>query len=294
VTEDDDTAVSDIAQAIPVEVVDDCLVVVHQRNGPVGRCIKLARFPFRIGRDLDNELVLDEEGVSRRHARLERRGARTVLMDTSSRNGTLHNDQELVSVAELHTGDRIKIGPTVFKYLNGTDPDAVLHEQIYLSAITDELTGLRDKRFFRETFAREFSRAQRYRRALSVLVIDIDHFKGVNDTHGHHIGDIALKAVADVVGSVVRADDTAARYGGEEMVVLLPETELSGAAVIAERLRNEVALSEIKYRDIRLHVTVSVGCAELCENDLSQDVLFERADQRMYAAKNDGRNCVRW
>lgn len=292
--EDEDTAVSDIARPIPVAVIDDCLVVVHQRDGTVGRCIKLARFPFRIGRELDNELVLDEDGVSRRHARLERRDQRTVLMDTSSKNGTLHNDQELVGIAELQTGDRIKIGPTVLKYLNGADPDAILHEQIYLSAVTDELTGLRNKRFFRETFTREFSRAQRYRRSLSILVIDIDHFKNVNDRHGHHIGDITLTAVAGIVGSIVRADDTAARYGGEELVVLLPETDLRGAAVIAERLRNEIASRKVCYRDISLHVTVSIGCAELCAKDADADALFQRADRQVYVAKDDGRNRVRW
>jgi two-component system cell cycle response regulator len=157
--QDDDTAVSDVAQAVQVTVADDCLVVVHQRNGNPGRCIKLVRFPIRIGRELDNEVVLDEDGVSRRQARLERRDLRTVVMDTSSRNGTLLNGVELGGVAELKTGDRIKIGPTVFKYLSGADPDAQLHEQIYLSAITDELTELRNKRFLAEAFSREFSRA---------------------------------------------------------------------------------------------------------------------------------------
>jgi two-component system, cell cycle response regulator len=294
VAQDEDTAVSDIARPIPVAVVDDCLVVVHQRSGPVGRCIKLSRFPVRIGRELDNELVLDEDGVSRRHARLERRGLQTVLMDTSSKNGTLLNDKELDGVAELRTGDRIKIGPTVFKYLSGADPDAELHEQIYLSAITDELTGLRNKRFFGEALAREFSRALRYGRALSLLVIDIDHFKRINDTYGHHVGDVALRSISEVVRSGIRSDDVAARYGGEEIVVLLPETDLVQATAIAERMRSDIAECEVSHRDVSFHVTVSVGCAELRQSDGDSDAFFQHADQQMYAAKNSGRNCVKW
>jgi diguanylate cyclase (GGDEF)-like protein len=293
VVPEDDTAVSDITRPIPVEVVDDCLVVVHQRSGIVGQCIRLARFPARIGRDLDNEIVLDEDGVSRRHARLERRGTRTVIMDTASRNGTLVNNVELEGTVELQTGDRIKIGPTVFKYLNGTDPDALLHEQIYRTAITDELTDLRNKRFFAEIFGQEHSRARRHARPLSLLVIDIDHFKAVNDTYGHHVGDVTLKAVADVIRLGVRTDDTAARYGGEEIAVLLPETSLSEAVTLAERLRDRISALDVTYRETSFRVTVSVGCAQL-QADEGINEFFERADRQTYVAKEAGRNRVRW
>lgn len=290
----DDTTASHAVHATPVAVADDCLVVVHQRNGSVGRCIKLGRFPVRIGRDPHNEVVLEDEGVSRRHARLERRGQRTVIMDVSSKNGTFVNGVELAGVATLKTGDRIAIGSVVFKYLSGADPDTQLHEQIYLSAITDDLTDLYNKKFLTETLGREFSRARRHDRPLSLLVIDIDHFKQVNDSHGHHVGDVTLKAVADLVRSLVRSDDVAARYGGEEIAVLLPEASLTEAAVLAERLRGAIASRVVTFRDISLQVTVSIGCAQLDAGDTSPDSLFIRADEQAYCAKKSGRNCVRW
>jgi two-component system cell cycle response regulator len=292
---DEDTAVSDVAQAIPVaRASDDCLVVVYQRDGGAGRCIKLDRLPLRLGRDPDNELVLADDGASRRHARIERRSGRVVLMDVGSTNGTLLNDAELTGIVELRTGDRIQVGSTIFKYLSASDLEAALHEQIFSNATTDALTGLRSKRHLTDELGREFSRARRYNRKFSLLMIDIDHFKSVNDQYGHQVGDITLRAVASNVLSCLHSDDLAARYGGEEFVVLLQETKLDDAITIAERIRQAVAELTVVYRDARLQVTVSIGCAEYSHADENEVRLFERADQLMYAAKEAGRNAVRW
>ncbi|HYQ01552.1 MAG TPA: GGDEF domain-containing protein [Polyangiaceae bacterium] len=290
---DEDTAVSDVAQAIPVaRASTDCLVVVYQRDGGAGRSIKLDHLPLRIGRDPSNELVLDDDGVSRRHARIERRSDRLVVMDVGSTNGTLLNDAELSGIVELRTGDRLQVGPTIFKYLSATDLEAALHEQIFSNATTDALTGLRSKRHLTDELGREFSRARRYNRAFSLLMIDIDHFKAVNDDYGHQVGDITLRAVAGNVLSCLPTDSFAARYGGEEFVVLLLETKLEDAVAIAERIRLAIAELTVSYRDVSLQVTVSVGCAEYSHADDSELRLFERADQRMYAAKQAGRNTV--
>jgi len=291
---DEDTAVSDVAQAIPVvRTSSDCLVVVYQREGGAGRSIKLDHLPLRIGRDPNNELVLADDGVSRRHARLERRSERIVLMDVGSTNGTLLNDAELSGIVELRTGDRIQIGATIFKYLSATDLEAALHEQIYSNATTDALTGMRSKRHLMDELGREFSRARRYNRTFCLLMIDIDHFKAVNDDYGHQLGDITLRAVAGNIMSCLPSDSLAARYGGEEFVVLLLETKLEDAVAIAERIRQAIAELTVSYRDTRLRVTVSIGCAEYSHGDESELRLFERADQRMYAAKEAGRNAVR-
>jgi len=287
--------VSDVAQAIPVAPAsDDCLVVVYQREGGAGRCIKLDRLPLRLGRDPDNELVLEDDGVSRRHARIERRSGRVVLMDVGSTNGTLLNDVELSGIVELNTGDRIQVGSTIFKYLSASDLEAALHEQIFSNATTDALTGLRSKRHLTDELGREFSRARRYNRKFSLLMIDIDHFKAVNDRYGHQVGDITLRAVASNVLSCLHSDDLAARYGGEEFVVLLLETKLEDAVVIAERIRQAIAELAISYREARLRVTVSIGCAEYSHDDENEVRLFERADQLMYAAKQAGRNTIRY
>jgi len=291
---EEDTAVSDVGQPIRVaRASDDCLVVVYQREGGAGRCIKLDHLPLRLGRDPDNELVLDDDGVSRRHARIERRSDRLVLMDVGSTNGTLLNDAELTGIAELHTGDRIQVGSTIFKYLSGSDLEAAVHEQIFSNATTDALTGLRSKRHLTDELSREFSRARRYNRGFSLLMIDIDHFKAVNDCYGHQVGDIALRAVGSHLLSCLHPDDIAARYGGEEFVVLLQETRLAEAAAIAERICRSISELTISYRDVSLQVTVSIGCAEYSHADESEARLFERADQRMYAAKVAGRNTVK-
>ena len=292
---EEDTAVSDVAQAIPVaRTSDDCLVVVYQREGGAGRCIKLDQLPLRLGRDPDNELVLADDGVSRRHARIERRSDHVVLMDVGSTNGTLLNDTELSGIAELCTGDRIQVGSTIFKYLSAWDLEAALHEQIFSNATTDALTGLRSKRHLTDELGREFSRARRYNRKFSILMIDIDHFKRVNDEHGHQVGDVTLRAVASNLLSCLNSEDLAARYGGEEFVVLLLETKLVDALAIAERIRQAVADLVVSYREARLQVTVSIGCAEYDHMDENELRLFERADQRMYAAKQAGRNTVKY
>ncbi len=292
---EEDTAVNDVAEAIPIAPASgDCLVVVYQRDGGAGRCIKLDRLPLRLGRDPDNELVLEDEGVSRRHARIEKRADRLVLMDVGSTNGTLLNDAELCGIAELRTGDRIKVGSTIFKYLTASDLEAALHEQIFSIATTDALTGLRNKRHLTDELAREFSRARRYNRTFSILMIDIDHFKHVNDHYGHQVGDITLRAVASHVMSCLHSDDLAARYGGEEFIVALLETRLQDAVAVAERIRQAVSELVVSYREARLQVTVSIGCAEYSHADENEVRLFERADKRMYAAKEAGRNRVEY
>lgn len=292
---EEDTAVSDVTQSVPVAANStDCLVVVYQRDGGAGRCIKFDQLPLRIGRDPNNELVLTDDGVSRRHARIERRSDRVVLMDVGSTNGTLLNDVELSGIVELRTGDRIQVGATIFKYLSATDLEAALHEQIFSNATTDALTGLRSKRHLMDELGREFSRARRYGRKFSTLMIDIDHFKAVNDRYGHQVGDITLRSVAGTVLSCLPSDSLAARYGGEEFVVLLLETTLEDAVAIAERVRRAIAELTISYREAQHRVTVSVGCAQYEHSDDNELRLFERADQCMYAAKQAGRNAVRW
>ncbi|MET0795388.1 MAG: GGDEF domain-containing protein [Polyangiaceae bacterium] len=290
---EEDTAVSKVGPEAPPAAEHDCLIVIYRREGEAGARVPLDCLPLRIGRDSDNELVLDEEGVSRRHARIERRDGRVVAMDASSTNGTLLNGVELATIAELKTGDQLTIGSTILKYLDASDAEATFYEQVFASIATDALTGLRSKRVFVDEMAREFSRARRYNRSLSALFIDIDHFKSVNDENGHLFGDMVLSAVANCVLQNCRANDVAARFGGEEIVVLLPETSLEEAYDIAERIRSAVEVYAVTYRETSRSVTVSIGCAELQGSDESEAVFLDRADGKMYEAKHSGRNRVR-
>lgn len=158
---------------------------------------------------------------------------------------------------------------------------------------TDPVTGMRNRRYVAEFLTLEVLRATRYRTPLSVMLVDVDHFKRVNDVHGHRIGDAVLQVVADTLRGALRATDLAGRYGGEEFLVVLPQTGLAGAGMLAERVRGAIEATAIEVgASTPLSVTVSIGVAELGESARNAEQLVERADTALYAAKNGGRNRV--
>ena len=169
---------------------------------------------------------------------------------------------------------------------------ATLVEESRHLATTDALTGLLNRRAFLEWAAREVRRADRYRDNLSVILLDLDHFKRINDQRGHAAGDLALFGAAQLLTVVVRACDVVARWGGEEFVVALPSTSRDGAARVAERARTGLESGNIlDANGDRIPVTASFGVAEIC-TDESIEQLIDRADRAMYGAKNAGRNRV--
>jgi diguanylate cyclase (GGDEF)-like protein len=158
---------------------------------------------------------------------------------------------------------------------------------------TDPVTGLRNRRYVSEFLSLEVLRSVRYRTPLAVLLLDLDHFKRINDGHGHRVGDSVLQVVADTLRASLRATDIAGRYGGEEFLVVLPQTDLAGAAVLAERVRAAIEETAIDVGAPEpLAVTVSVGVAALDEHARSAEQLVERADAALYAAKDAGRNRI--
>jgi diguanylate cyclase (GGDEF)-like protein len=159
-------------------------------------------------------------------------------------------------------------------------------------ATTDFLTGIANSRLFSEAGEREVQRARRYRRALALLMIDLDHFKKVNDKYGHAIGDKILVAFAAICKNCLRKADIFGRLGGEEFAILLPETDVSGGKKFAERLRAIVEKSKIKVEDKTFQITVSIGVTELQSDDNQIESALRRADDTMYEAKRRGRNQV--
>lgn len=168
--------------------------------------------------------------------------------------------------------------------------------QLEQLAILDGLTGIYNHRHFQESLSNEWRRAQRNKKPVSLIMIDIDFFKNFNDSYGHPIGDECLKAVARALKqSVNRPGDLVARYGGEEFVAILPEASLEGAALIAERMRAAVEELKFPHRDSRIaeHVTVSLGVASFVPaRESSSDMLITAADKALYAAKEAGRNRI--
>src|SRR5689334_6833480 len=184
--------------------------------------------------------MLDGDSVSRRHAKFEQRGPGWVVADEGSTNGTYCNDEQISREVVLRNGDRVKIGPTIFKFLSGADVEAQYHEEIYRMTIMDGLTQIYNARYLYEALEREIIRGRRHERDLSILMFDIDHFKRINDVHGHLAGDFVLKELARIVQQRIRRDEVFARYGGEEFSIILPETSLDGAVSLAETLRQKV------------------------------------------------------
>lgn len=294
---DEKTRVTTIVQppsiAAPPMRRDDCLVVIYTKDSTaLGKRFVLEAQPTRVGRGADNHIVLDGDSVSRRHAHFEQRDSTWWAVDDGSTNGTFVNDEPIEPAAALANGDRVKVGPTIFKFLSGADVESQYHEEIYRMTIVDGLTQVYNKRYLAEALEREIVRARRHARDLAVVMFDIDHFKRINDVHGHLAGDFVLKELARVVQSRIRRDEVLARYGGEEFVAVLPETTLEGAVALAESLRERVASSRFVFQGEAISVTVSLGVTVLVEEDRAAPEILQRADERLYEAKRGGRNRV--
>lgn len=292
---DEKTRVTQVVQAPPPEqgTGNDCLVVIYTAEpGLLGKRFVLDRSPLRVGRGADNHIVLEGDSVSRRHAHYERRGNAWFVVDDGSTNGTYLNEEQVARESALNNGDRIKIGPTILKFLSGADAEAKYHEEIYRMTIVDGLTQIHNKRYLFEALDKELIRARRYERELSLVMFDIDFFKRINDQYGHLAGDYVLRELARVVQDRIRRDEVFARYGGEEFVIVLPETGLGGARALAENLRERVGAHNFVFQGERIPVTISIGCAQLIKEDRAAADLIQRADEKLYEAKRGGRNRV--
>jgi two-component system cell cycle response regulator len=270
-----------------------CLVVIHApAQADLGRLHTLDKEVTTIGRGRDNDIVLPSDCVSRRHSRLERREQRLYIVDLASTNGTYVNDEvKPVRDRPLERGDQLRIGDTIFKYLSGSDIELQYHEILFRMTVTDGLTNLCNRKQLDATLVEEIPRARRHGRELSVLMLDIDHFKQINDTHGHLAGDSVLRGLAAMLQKRLRPNDRLGRYGGEEFCAILPETALPNAAKIGEELRALVESHVFVAEDKRISVTVSIGASCLAAGMEPVD-LYRSADEMLYKAKRTGRNKV--
>ncbi|MFL5346072.1 MAG: diguanylate cyclase [Hyalangium sp.] len=269
---------------------DCCLVQIH---GPeLGKKYVLDDREYTIGRDENNQIVVDLDNVSRRHARIFGSHDRMFVEDLKSTNGTFLNDQEVLGAQPLRSGDLVKVGGSIFKFLDGANIETQYHETIYTLTIADGLTGINNKRFFLEYLEREMGRSHRYHRALSLMMFDIDHFKKINDVHGHLAGDYVLRELAQSIKRLVRREQCFARYGGEEFALVMPEDGPDKARLFAEKIRKMIEEKTFIFEDKEIPVTVSIGVAEM-EHDMTEPTQFIKvADANLYKAKKSGRNRV--
>lgn len=168
----------------------------------------------------------------------------------------------------------------------------LLYETVEALAITDGLTGLYTRRYFFERFDEELQRSKRHNIKFSFIMMDIDDFKKCNDTYGHLVGDIVLKETAHIAKAITREIDLVARYGGEEFALILPETDRTGAMLVAERIRKKIEDNIFKAYDEKLKTTVSIGLSVYPDDSEKASDLIEMADRALYAAKNAGKNIV--
>lgn len=167
------------------------------------------------------------------------------------------------------------------------------NENLTLTSMKDGLTEIYNRSYLDSRLSQEFSKCRRYQHKLCLLMLDIDFFKNINDTHGHPLGDEVLKAIAKLLQETVRASDIVARYGGEEFTILMPGTDMSNAKTLAERIRDAVVQTKLVSSMPDLDVTVSIGVSEFTSELSSAQELLERADKALYEAKDAGRNCVK-
>lgn len=264
-----------------------CLVLLYG-TGELGK-----RYPLRseltIGRGPSNDLVLDLDDVSRQHACFTPEGEAWAVEDLGSTNGTQVNGVEIKARTPLRNGDLVKIGRAIVKYLTGGNIEALFHEEIYQLTVSDGLTKIPNKRYLLDFLDRELARAARYGSPLTAVMVDIDHFKKLNDTFGHLAGDEVLARLAGAIAPCMRREQLFARYGGEEFCLVLPELEPSQVEGLCEAVRLAVERAIFRFEGGEVRVTISLGGAAF-ESGMSRPALLEAADAQLYRAKHEGRN----
>lgn len=293
---DVDTSITHVADAGETRVTRRdraCLVVL---SGPrVGAVFRLEQAVTVVGRSSQADVHIDDDGVSRNHVRVVRDGDRFVGEDLGSRNGTFVNGTRLSQRLTLADGDKIQLGRgTILKFTFHDALDDSYQQRMVESALRDPLTRLYNKRYFDDRLDAELRFAHRHGTSLALLLIDVDHFKRVNDERGHLAGDAVLAEIAQTLSAAVRNEDVVARYGGEELVVLSRAIGDEGAHNLAERLRRTIEALRVKVEDEpAVRVTISIGVAVYPTIEAGTTTqLTAAADRALYQAKDGGRNQV--
>lgn len=292
------TLVRSITLNGPEQKFDACLLGLSGRD--MGRRFLLAQRTVSIGRSEEADVTIEDDDASRLHCEVVAHPAGVMLHDLGSTNGTRVNGQK-VTQHLLSDGDHIQIGRSVFRFTRANHVEAHYFDEMFRLTNTDPLTGAYNKRYFLSMLERELARAERYQRQTALLMLDLDHFKKVNDTFGHVAGDAVLVEAVKRIGAELTSEDLLARFGGEEFVVLLDQTTLVEAAQVAERIRASVAATPVLHAGATIPVTTSIGVSGLQEIAGADDApsrmqrveaLLTLADTKLYEAKYAGRNRV--
>jgi two-component system cell cycle response regulator len=270
--------------------------VLVRVDGPSnGQVFALDTPELTIGRSTSAGFRLSDEGVSRRHALLIQTRGHYFIQDLDSSNGTFLEGRR-IKRAPLMEGDLVQLGPHAsFRFCMMDIKQERAMMRLYEETTVDALTRVHNRRFIDKRFDEELAYSLRHDSELSVVMLDVDYFKHVNDRHGHTSGDVVLRRIAEVIGDQLRTEDVLARYGGEAFLILLRGIPQSGANAVAERVRQAVQDTQLRLGRVTLRVTISGGCASLsgCPSKTKED-LVAQVDERLYRAKHQGRNQICW
>ncbi len=294
--EEDNTQIVQLAPRETAKLKPRDRITLVLLSGPnPGRVFLADGDEIVVGRGAKASAQIDDTGLSRLHARFFRRADSWYLEDLGSTNGTFVGGEPVNTPRAVVDGDRVLIGQSTL--LRVTFQDEVEQEtarKVYESTVRDALTKVYNRRHLDAQMRTEFAYAQRHGTDLSILIIDVDHFKKVNDTSGHQAGDEVLRALAASLARMVRTEDFVARFGGEEFVVVARGINGANSMILGERLRARVQGLAIPFEGTNLTVTISVGIATLTAGQPYKDIggIFAAADEALYRAKKQGRNRV--
>ena len=246
-----------------------------------------------IGRSRGADLQVEDNGVSRRHCRIARQGNKVIVEDLESRNGTIVNGTKVMR-AVLEAGDRLQLGPELIVQLSMYDDrEQTLARKLFESSTRDPLTSAFNRQYFGDRIEAEMAHARRHNTNLSVLMIDLDGLRAINDAHGRAVGDEVLRSVVETIERTVRTEDLFCRYGGDELALLIREP-LAAATRTAERIRSRVESSRVSVNRKHVQITASIGVAEIGEPgaQLTGEGLVAVAEKRLHRAKLMGKNQV--
>ena len=250
-----------------------------------------------IGRDPRVEVFVSEQKMSKRHCEVRFDKTGVMIADTGSTNGTFVNRRRLKDKGVmLKDGDMVTLGSTTFKFFAPGNVEQLFYDKVYKEKTIDQKTKVFNDKYLMSHLRSEVDASRAFRRKLSVIIYDLDHFKKVNDTYGHVFGDHVLQKTAELVSDAVRKKDALCRYGGEEFVIVLPETELATAVRLAERIRKIIATTvfQLKKRGrvIKHLQTISMGVAQMNQRTADPIKLLKAADKMLYKSKQTGRDRV--
>lgn len=257
----------------------------------MGRAYRLENKNLIIGRSEDVDIILDDESVSGHHAKIVILPRRHFMVkDLGSGSGTLVNHTR-VEAHPLREGDQIQIGNITLKFAMEDPVEAALRDRLFSAAMRDPLTNLYNRRAFDEHMLHAMARARRHQQPFGLVLLDLDHFKTVNDQYGHPIGDAVLEELADVLGHAIRTEDFLARLGGEEFVVVCAGACRARAASLGRRLLDAVRGHVFRGAGEPLRLTVSAGVSEFePRSPLTTNEVLAEADALLYQAKRTGRD----